>query len=267
MLSAMTTAPGSAACCRRAARLGVSPVTASSFAAPSPSRSPTTTRPVAIPMRAASGAPAPADIAADGRSDREAGSNGSLGRVFARLRPAEIGQHAITQELRDVALQPRNLPRHRVLVSAHDVAQLFRIDPSAEIDRSDKIHEHDCELTTLGRRRRWARRQVCRKKADRFEHLSPVTDGLDTDLLEIVDRQARQDIKVDAVVPERLLVGLQAEAAKPFSDVQLRLPLDLSPGPVEHLDKTMLLSCLRAVCRPERLRNGTSSAEYKQRLL
>jgi len=46
-----------------------------------------------------------------------------------------------------------------------------------------------------------------------------VTDRLDADFPEIVDRQARQDLEVDAVVPERLLVGLQAEAAQPFSDV------------------------------------------------
>ena len=56
--SEMTTLPGSARACSRAARFGVSPTTTSSRAAPSPTRSPTTTRPVAIPTRAASGSPA-----------------------------------------------------------------------------------------------------------------------------------------------------------------------------------------------------------------
>ena len=41
-----------AAACRRAARLGVSPTTLCSCEAPEPIRSPTTTRPVAIPIRA-----------------------------------------------------------------------------------------------------------------------------------------------------------------------------------------------------------------------
>lgn len=54
-------------------------------------------------------------------------------------------------------------------------------------------------------------------------NLPPVSDSPDADLLEILSRQARQDLKVDAVVLEHLLIGLQAEATQPFSDVQLRL--------------------------------------------
>jgi hypothetical protein len=50
-----------------------------------------------------------------------------------------------------------------------------------------------------------------------------VANSLDPDLLEIVNREARQDLEVDAIVPERLLVRLQAKAAQPFSDVQLNL--------------------------------------------
>src|SRR6266516_4496993 len=51
VLCAITTAPGSARAWRRAARFGVSPTTACSCAAPAPMRSPTTTGPVAMPMR------------------------------------------------------------------------------------------------------------------------------------------------------------------------------------------------------------------------
>jgi hypothetical protein len=51
VLSAMTTVFGSAMPWRRAARLGVSPTTACSWAAPDPIRSPTTTNPVAMPTR------------------------------------------------------------------------------------------------------------------------------------------------------------------------------------------------------------------------
>ena len=49
--SAMTIVLGSARPCIRAARLGVSPTTPRSWAAPEPMRSPTTARPVAMPIR------------------------------------------------------------------------------------------------------------------------------------------------------------------------------------------------------------------------
>ena len=52
--AAITTAFGSARACSRAARFGVSPTTACSWAAPTPMRSPTTTRPVAMPIRTCS---------------------------------------------------------------------------------------------------------------------------------------------------------------------------------------------------------------------
>jgi hypothetical protein len=48
-----------------------------------------------------------------------------------------------------------------------------------------------------------------------------VTDAVDADLLEIIDRQSRQHLEIDVVVPERLLIGLQSEMAQPISDVQL----------------------------------------------
>src|SRR5260370_34637650 len=52
--------PGSAMACKREAKFGVSPTTACSCAAPSPTRSPTTTSPVAIPTLTASDWPASA---------------------------------------------------------------------------------------------------------------------------------------------------------------------------------------------------------------
>ena len=131
-----------------------------------------------------------------------------------------------------MASQPRGLPRHRVLVSAHDLAQLLRINLSAEIDRADKIDEHDCELAALGRSWRRCCRLVPRQEAGRFENFPPVANGVDTDLLEIFNCQTRQDLKVDAIVPEGLLVGLQTEGAQPFSDVQIRLRGAGAPFPL-----------------------------------
>ena len=162
--------------------------------------------------------------AADRFGDRESRPDGSLRRVFACPRPAEVGQNAVSQELRDVAFQSCNLSGHRVLVGPHDIAQVFGIDPSAEIGRADEIDEHERQLTALGRWGRPSRRPVRRLEADGIENLPPVADSLDADLLEIINRQARQDLKIDAIILEHLLIGLQAEAVQPFSDVQLRLP-------------------------------------------
>src|ERR1700745_3505924 len=151
-----------------------------------------------------------------------------------------------------MAFQPRNPPGHRILVGAHDLAQLFGIDPSTEVSRADKVDEHECELAALGRcggpgRRpgrwggaerweenggelaapaRWGGRtrgQVRWAAADSIENLPSVADGPNSNLLEIVNRQMGQHLKVDPVVPEHLFIGLQAEAAQPFSDIQLRL--------------------------------------------
>ncbi len=58
VLGAITTVPGSANACSRAARFGVSPTTACSCEAPWPIRSPTTTSPVAMPTRTCNGAAA-----------------------------------------------------------------------------------------------------------------------------------------------------------------------------------------------------------------
>ena len=148
---AITTEPGVAASCSLAARFGVSPTTASSRAAPSPTRSPTTTRPVAVtPTLAASDFPACVDswltalaIARPARTARSASSS-------VRLRPAEIGQHAIAHELGDVTLETGDLARHGVLVGAHNLPHLFRVEPLRQRGRADQVAEQHCELPPLG---------------------------------------------------------------------------------------------------------------------
>ena len=54
VLAATTRAPGEASACSRAARLGVSPMIDCSWEEPLPIRSPTTTDPLAMPIRASS---------------------------------------------------------------------------------------------------------------------------------------------------------------------------------------------------------------------
>ena len=147
--SATTTEPGSASACSRAARLGVSPTTASSCAAPSPIRSPTTTSPVAMPTRAASGLP-PGAVRPAGRGcGGETCANRALGVVLVRLRPAEIGEHAVAHQLGDSALVAGDLARHRLLVGENDLAHVLRVEPLRQLGRADEIDEHDGELPPL----------------------------------------------------------------------------------------------------------------------
>ena len=51
-----------------------------------------------------------------------------LGVVLMRLRPTEIGQHAVAHELGDVALEAQGLAGHGVLVETNGRAHLLRIE-------------------------------------------------------------------------------------------------------------------------------------------
>ena len=84
VFSAITTLFGSAMPCRRAARLGVSPTIVCSWEAPEPIRSPTTTRPVAMPTRVYRGAwvfrpPTAATNSSPARTARSASSSCACG--------------------------------------------------------------------------------------------------------------------------------------------------------------------------------------------
>ena len=57
----------------------------------------------------------------------EPGPHRPLGLVLVRPRPAEIGQHPIAHELRDMAIHTRDLLGHRVLVLPDHLRHLFRV--------------------------------------------------------------------------------------------------------------------------------------------
>ena len=83
---------GPASSCRRAARFGVSPTTASLSRRALAHESPTTTSPVAIPTRAASGSPA--GVVRRRRPRRPRARPAPRARPRPRApRPAEVGQH------------------------------------------------------------------------------------------------------------------------------------------------------------------------------
>src|SRR6266536_1581960 len=99
-------------------------MTACSWAAPSPSRSPTTTRPVAIPTRTRNEVAGPA----------------SFGVLLMSLRVTEISQHAVTEILGNKAAGPGDYLGATTVIGADDVAQLLWIEPRRQCRGTDEVN-------------------------------------------------------------------------------------------------------------------------------
>ena len=154
VLGAITTASGSARACSRAAKFGVSPTTPCSCAAPDPTRSPTTTSPVAMPTRTCS-CVRPRLEPADGLDQLQTGADRPLGIVLVRLRIAEIDQHAVAHVLGDEAVEPGDTSWR----CNDDTRRSPRAGPrgrvAGERRRADEVAEHHRELPALGLRPRF----------------------------------------------------------------------------------------------------------------
>ena len=92
-----------------------------------------------------------------------AGPNRPLGLVLMRLRPAEIGQHAVAHELRDVAVEARDLAGNRVLVAParsgaslpDRVARMSAVEPTRSTNSTDKLAALGRIDGRVGVGRRW----------------------------------------------------------------------------------------------------------------
>ena len=87
---------------------------------------------------------------AHGSGESEARPHRPFGVVLMRLRPAEIGQHAVAHELGDVALEAQGLAGHGILVDTNGRAHLLGIERRRQRGRADKIDEHHGQLAPLG---------------------------------------------------------------------------------------------------------------------
>ena len=81
-----------------------------------------------MPTRDCSRAPAGVLEALDPGDRRKTGANCALGVIFIGDRPAEIGEHAVAQKLRDVAAKPPDRARDGFLVDADELVHLLRIE-------------------------------------------------------------------------------------------------------------------------------------------
>ena len=134
-----TISPGWAWACNRAARFGVSPLAVRSAAAVPPPTSPTTTRPVAMPMRVCSLAPA-CSAGRPRRRARERRPHRAPGVVLVRPRVTEVDQAAVAEQLRHVAVEGRHRTGHGRVVAADHPLQVLRgrAAPRAGSSRPDR---------------------------------------------------------------------------------------------------------------------------------
>jgi hypothetical protein len=100
-------------------------------AATSPISSPTATRPLAMPTRAAGASPVGACSWPIVPARAKPARTRPLGLDFVRGWLAEIGAHAVADGLGDVALKPPDDLGASRLIGPHHVAQVLGIEPGA----------------------------------------------------------------------------------------------------------------------------------------
>ncbi len=243
MLSAMTTAPGGASCCRRAATFGV--LTDDRFLLG---------RPFADKIANNHQAGGDSDtggkrmVAAyiespNGLNDRQPGAHRALRLVLVRPRPAEIGQHPIAHQLSDVALEALDPRRDRIVVGGNDFAHVLRIEAGRKRCRTGEVDEHHRQMTPLGsqglrsagvrggglRRHRGSYGfgfgpEPRRKRRDRRKQFLAMTQRSDAEFAQIVRCQAGQDFGIDIVVAKRPLVLIEPQSVQPSCHIHFCLP-------------------------------------------
>src|SRR5271166_6594374 len=170
-----TTPPESARPWSRAARLGVSPTTTCSCAAPFPS----------VGLKAPHGF---GDV--ESRMDR------ARRVILVRAGKAEGRQNPVAKEFRDKSVIARQHARAGVLIGVDDLAHVLGIEPRRQRGRADEVAEHDGELAPLGGVSVGQRGGRGVQRLDREHHLAPMADAGDAEILEIVERQLRQHCAV-----------------------------------------------------------------------
>ena len=192
---------------------------------PAPISSPTMTRPVAMPTRAANGFFAARSLERTDEPPRPARARPApparpRPRAPAASRNRRARRRPCTWRRGRPSARP---PRCRRLIGVGSPAPCprDRAAPQARSSRPGRTNSTvSCRRSAsvrlaLGaasaRRARGPRSRQPAKAAIAFEQLAPVTDGGDAKIFQIVSSQLRQDLGVDLILPERLLVALQPQ--------------------------------------------------------
>jgi hypothetical protein len=142
-------------------------------------------------------------------------------------RPAEIGEHAIAQELGDVPLESRDLGRDRIPVALHQLTHHLGVEAGRKLGRPDQVDEHDRELApvrlvaqylrqgTGGGDVSWLRR--ARPQGGNCPHeLLPMSER-QPQSLEFHFRQIRKNFEVDIILLEQRRVVPKPDPAEPLA--------------------------------------------------
>ena len=86
---------------------------------------------------------------AQGLDDAQPGSHGPLGVIFVRQGVTKVDEQAIPKVLRDMPLKAGDHLGAGLLIGAHDLAQVFRVELAGEWGRVDQVTEQDRELAAF----------------------------------------------------------------------------------------------------------------------
>ena len=155
-----------------------------------------------------------------------------FGIVLVRLRPAEVGQDAIAQELGDVAFEPADDLGARRVIGPHHIAQVLGVEPRRQLRRADQVAEQHRQLTALGFRNPRAQRARLRhgpryrrllvrfspQRLDGLQELQPRAEG-QAEILEMLLGQFKQRFAIDLVLFERIGEASEAVRLEPRANV------------------------------------------------
>jgi hypothetical protein len=159
----------------------------------------------------------------------EPGHDGALGFALLRLRIPEIDEHPVAHVLGDKPAEAVDRFGDGAMISADHLAQILGIEPRGKRRRGYQIAKHHGQLPTLGtalwrcigaRRPNGGRSRGCgrcsTKRGDSVEQPPAMPDQGDTEILQILGRQADEHFFVDLIIAECLVVTLKTKAAQPY---------------------------------------------------
>jgi hypothetical protein len=161
---------------------------------------------------------------ADRLDELQPGPHGSLGDVLVGARIAEIGEHAVAHVFCDEPACALDHAGTAAAVSADHAAQILRVEPHQKRGRADQVAEQYGHLSPLGflpgngpRGRRARFDCGCRSQSrNRAQQAPPDADQADTELSQILRRQAWQQIGGYPVLVEGRRVLVKPQPPQPF---------------------------------------------------
>src|SRR4029077_16799122 len=155
-----------------------------------------------------------------GRDQCQPGAYRALSIVLIRPRIAEICEHAVAHVSGNEPAKFLDLLGAAAMVRAHDFLQVLRVEPCRERCRTNKISEHQREMTPLGRgpRSRRGSRSGLIEFRNRAQYL-PAMAERDTDFFEVMVSQIAQNAWINVVLGKAPGVLPQAKCVEPVRNL------------------------------------------------